>query len=38
VEAGHTVKEVALGLGVTEATIYTWQSKYGGRRSAKRGG
>jgi putative transposase len=30
VEAGRTVKEVARGLGVSEATIYTWKSKYGG--------
>ncbi len=30
VEAGQTVKEVARELGVSEATIYTWKSKYGG--------
>jgi putative transposase len=30
VEAGWTVKEVARELGVSEATIYTWKSKYGG--------
>lgn len=30
VEAGRTVKEVARELGVSEATIYTWKSKYGG--------
>ena len=30
VEAGRTVKEVALELGVSEATIYTWKTKYGG--------
>ena len=30
VEAGQTVKEVARELGVGEATIYTWKSKYGG--------
>ena len=30
VEAGHTVKEVARELGVSEATIYTWKSKFGG--------
>jgi hypothetical protein len=29
VEAGRTVKEVARELGVSEATIYTWKSKYG---------
>ena len=27
---GPTVKEVARELGVSEATIYTWKSKYGG--------
>lgn len=30
VEAGRTVKELARELGVSEATIYTWKSKYGG--------
>ena len=30
VEAGRTAKEVARELGVSEATIYTWKSKYGG--------
>jgi putative transposase len=30
VEAGRMVKEVARELGVSEATIYTWKSKYGG--------
>ena len=30
VEAGRTVKEVARGLGVSEATAYPWKSKYGG--------
>lgn len=30
VEAGRTVKEVARELGVSEATICTWKSKYGG--------
>jgi putative transposase len=30
VEAGRTVKEIARELGVSEATIYTWKSKYGG--------
>jgi putative transposase len=28
VEAGRTVKEVARELGVSEATIYTWKSKF----------
>ena len=30
VEAGRTVNEVARELGVSEATVYTWKSKYGG--------
>ena len=30
VEAGRTVKDLARELGVSEATIYTWKSKYGG--------
>ena len=30
VEAGRTVKELARELGVSEATIYTWKSKFGG--------
>jgi putative transposase len=30
VEAGRTVKDVARELGVSEATIYTWKSKYCG--------
>jgi putative transposase len=30
VEAGRTVKEVARELGVSDATIYTWKSKFGG--------
>ena len=30
VEAGRTVKDMARELGVSEATIYTWKSKYGG--------
>jgi putative transposase len=30
IEAGQTVKEVAREQGVSEATIYTWKSKYGG--------
>ncbi len=29
-EAGRGVKELARELGVSEATIYTWKSKYGG--------
>ena len=29
-EAGRAVKELARELGVSEATIYTWKSKYGG--------
>ena len=30
VEAGRMVKDMARELGVSEATIYTWKSKYGG--------
>jgi putative transposase len=30
VEAGRKVSELARELGVSEATIYTWKSKYGG--------
>jgi putative transposase len=30
VEAGRTVREVAREMGVSEATIYRWKSKYGG--------
>ena len=30
VEAGRTLKEVARELGMSEATIYTWKSKYSG--------
>ena len=30
VEAGRTVREMARELGVSEATIYTWKSKFGG--------
>ena len=30
VEAGRTVKEVARELGISEATIYTWKSRFGG--------
>ena len=29
-EAGRAVKDLARELGVSEATIYTWKSKYGG--------
>jgi putative transposase len=29
-EAGRTVKDLARELGVSEATLYTWKSKYGG--------
>jgi putative transposase len=29
-EAGREVQELARELGVSEATIYTWKSKYGG--------
>jgi putative transposase len=29
-EAGRKVPELARELGVSEATIYTWKSKYGG--------
>ena len=29
-EAGQKVQELARELGVSEATIYTWKSKYGG--------
>lgn len=35
VEAGRTVKEVARELGVSEATIYTWKSKYGGMEASE---
>ncbi len=30
VEAGRTVDDVARESGVSQATIYTWKSKYGG--------
>jgi putative transposase len=30
VEAGRKAGEVAREMGVSEATIYTWKSKYGG--------
>jgi putative transposase len=38
VEAGRTVKEIAREFGVSEATIYTCKSKYGGMevRDARR--
>jgi putative transposase len=29
-EAGRKVQELAREMGVSEATIYTWKSKYGG--------
>ena len=29
-EAGRKVSEMARELGVSEATLYTWKSKYGG--------
>ena len=29
-EAGRKVREIARELGVTEATLYAWKSKYGG--------
>ena len=29
-ESGRAVKDLARELGVSEATIYTWKSKYGG--------
>ena len=29
-EAGHKVAELAREIGVSEGTIYTWKSKYGG--------
>jgi putative transposase len=29
-EAGHKVTELAREHGISEATIYTWKSKYGG--------
>ena len=29
-EAGRKVQELAREIGVSEATIYTWESKYGG--------
>jgi putative transposase len=29
-EAGHEVAELAPEHGISEATIYTWKSKYGG--------
>lgn len=30
IEAGRAVKDLARELGVSEATLYTWKSKYGG--------
>jgi putative transposase len=35
VEAGRTVDDVARECGVSQATIYTWKSKYGGLRSER---
>ncbi len=29
-EAGHKVEDLAREHGISEATIYTWKSKYGG--------
>ena len=29
-EAGREAKELARELGVSEATLYAWKSKYGG--------
>ena len=29
-EAGRKVREISRELGVTEATLYAWKSKYGG--------
>lgn len=29
-KAGRTVRDLARELGVSEATLYTWKSKYGG--------
>jgi putative transposase len=29
-EAGRKVQELAREMGISEATIYTWRSKYGG--------
>ena len=31
-EAGRKVAEVAREVGVSEATLYTWKSKYGGMK------
>jgi putative transposase len=34
-EAGRKVPELAREIGVSDATIYTWKSKFGGMRSAR---
>jgi putative transposase len=33
-EAGQKARELARELGVSEATLYTWKSKYGGMKPA----
>jgi putative transposase len=33
--AGRKVPDLALEIGVSEATIYTWKSKYGGMNVSK---
>ena len=38
VEAGRTVDDVARECGVSQATIYTWKSKFGGWMSVRRSG
>src|SRR4026207_1652206 len=37
-EAGRKVTDLARELGVSEATIYTWKSKYGGLEVSGAGG
>ena len=34
-EAGRKVPELAREIGVSDATIYTWKSKYGGHGSQR---
>jgi len=34
-EAGRKVAEVAREVGVSEATLYTWKSKYGGMEGSE---
>lgn len=34
VEGGRQVKDVCRELGISEATYYTWKSKYGGMEAA----